>query len=282
MSSRAFVFSVVALAAIACHRAPAAAAPAPTPSSSPTVAPRASAGTPDLDWHAALAAGKTLQLSDVSGDVQVSRADGGTVSVRAVPRGKNASKVRVVTHTEDAGIAVCVLFAEDSDADCRLGTVTHHHRESHDEDVRIDLVARLPRGVKLVAETMNGAVRAKGLESDVQAVSMNGDIELSTTGVATLKTMNGSIDASIGAAPTAALSFVTYNGAVRVRLPEKLDADVEASTMHGSITTSFPMAIETVPMGIGPKSGRARLGKGGAHIEAKTMNGDVVLRTGAS
>lgn len=275
MSRRAFAVSLLAVAAVACHRAPPAsqrAARPPAPAAEPSVAapvapvaPVAPAApamqtTADLHVHSALPAGATLELSDVSGDIDVSLAADGAADVRAVVRGRDAAKVRVVKHTEDAGLVVCVLFADDRDEDCRLGHVTHHQKAHDDADVRVDLVARLPRGVKLVAETMNGAVRARGLESDVHAESMNGDIDVSTTGGASLRTMNG---------------------AITVRLPEKLDADVEASTMNGRIAASFPMTIDTLPMGIGPKTGRARLGKGGARIEAKTMNGDVVLRTGA-
>ena len=39
------------------------------------------------------------------------------------------------------------------------------------------------------------------------------------------------------------------------------------------------MPIETTPGGHGPKSGRTRLGKGGARIDARSLNGDVVLRS---
>ena len=40
------------------------------------------------------------------------------------------------------------------------------------------------------------------------------------------------------------------------------------------------MAIETTPGGFGPKSGRARLGNGGAKIRAESINGNVELRSG--
>jgi hypothetical protein len=242
------------------------------------------AGRPDpAGFHLVrpLAAPRTLQLASLNGGIRVSLADDGNADVRATVSGKDAARVRVVTREEPGGIAVCMMYAGEPDDGCRLGQVEHHRRGEGDIDARVDFVARIPRGAALVAQTMNGAISARSLEGDVRAETMNGNVDVATTGAVHASTMNGSIDAAVAAPPRSALSFETNNGAVRVRLPAEVDADVDAQTMSGDIRTSFPMRIDSVPFGVGPKSGHARLGKGGVPVVAHTLRGDVELRTGA-
>lgn len=230
----------------------------------------------------ALAPGKALKLVGLNGAIDASPSADGSVDVRAAIRGRNPSKLKIVAREEDRGIVVCVLAAEESPDLCKWDGVEHGHVNIEgDDDARADLFAKVPRGVSLVAGTMNGSIRALSLEGDVRAMTMNGDIQLSTSGVAGAQTMNGSVAATIGTTPRAPLSFQTHNGDVALRLAPGVDAEIDAHTMMGHITATFPMDVESTPMGIGPKSGRGTVGKGGARISAQTMNGNVDVRSGS-
>lgn len=227
-----------------------------------------------------VAAGSTVQLSGWSGAVEATGTDGDTLDVRGVFTGADASRMKVVVRQDAAGVAVCVLHADEPAERCRLGEIDRGQRYDHlDADVR--LVARVPRGVRLVAETLNGGVAATGMTAEVRASTLNGDVVVSTSGPATARTANGAIDATVGAAPASGeLRFETTNGRVHVALPAGIDADVEASTLNGAIRANFPITVEGTPYG-GPRQGRARLGKGGRRVLAHTTNGEVDLRTGS-
>jgi hypothetical protein len=56
------------------------------------------------------------------------------------------------------------------------------------------------------------------------------------------------------------------------------DADVEVMTVSGEIHAAFPMELESMPRGFGPKSGHARLGHGGARVRVQSVSGAIDLR----
>ena len=194
----------------------------------------------------------------------------------------DAARARIVAREEGGGVVVCVLFADESPEACRMSGVSRSgSNRSHQNGPSIQLVARIPAGVSLTADTLNGTIRARGIGGEVRATTLNGDVDVSAATITEATTLSGNVDATFALPPTKNVEVTTNNGNVRVKLPSAIDADVEASTMNGTITSSFPMPLETTPGGFGPKSGHARLGKGGPKLEARSLNGNVDLKTGA-
>jgi hypothetical protein len=265
--------ALAAFATLGLAATPAAAGPPP---GAVTIAEVAS-----FHYASPLAPPRTLRLSGSNGGITVSASTDGKLDVTAVARDGDASRIRVVTREEAGGVAVCVLFADESPDGCQLSGVDRSHSgRGHHNEPTVDLVARVPAGVALTAGTLNGAIRARGMTGEVRATTLNGDVEVTGSNVAEATTLNGNVDATFGSVPTGRVELSTNNGNVRVSFPAGANADVEASTIHGEITTSFPMAIQTTPGGFGPKSGKARLGNGGARVQAKSINGNVEVRSG--
>jgi hypothetical protein len=261
-----------ALALAAVPLTSAAAAPAP---GAPTVSDVAS-----FHWSGPLAAPRMLRLAGSNGGITVSAATDGKLDVHAVATDGDASRVRVVAREDAGGVVVCVLYADESPDDCQVSGVNRNHNGgNHHNEPTVALVARIPAGVALNAETLNGAIRAHGASADIHATTLNGDVDVSGGTVTEATTLNGNIDASFASAPTGRATFTTNNGNVKVKLPSGSNADVEVSTMHGEITASFPLAIESTPGGFGPKSAKGKIGSGGAHLQARTINGNVDLRS---
>ncbi len=229
-----------------------------------------------------LAAPKTVRLEATNGGIIVTPSTDGALDVTAVVTEGDPSRFRVVTREESGGVAVCVFYADESPDGCGVGEVHRHshNRRDSDREPTITLVARVPAGVALSAGSMNGRIEAHGLSGEIHARTMNGDVDVSGSNVAEATTLNGSVRAAFGSAPRGNIELTTNNGNVVVTFAAPIDADVEASTVRGEIKTNFPMSIETPPGGFGPKNGRARLGNGGAKIRARSINGDVELRTG--
>ncbi len=73
------------------------------------------------------------------------------------------------------------------------------------------------------------------------------------------------------------VSFSRVNGGITVTLPEKVSADLEATTVNGSVDSDFP---NTVRGRMQPQSLRGRLGDGGRTLSLTTVNGSIELRKG--
>jgi DUF4097 and DUF4098 domain-containing protein YvlB len=141
-------------------------------------------------------------------------------------------------------------------------------------DVNVDFLVRLPKGVRFVGRTVNGQVEARALEADTEAHTVNGNVRLSTLGAAQGDTVNGSIVASVGKI-TADSKFTTVNGGITVEMPKCAAAEVHAGTRNGSIHTDFPLEVR------GEYAGRHAdgvIGQGGPDLTIVTVNGTINLR----
>ena len=161
------------------------------------------------------------------------------------------------------------------DNECGPGEKGHMHTENN--DVRVDFTVRVPAGVRLIARTVNGGIRAEDLASPVEATTVNGGVRVSTSGYASAETVNGSIVAAFGSVKwPEPVAFTTVNGEIRLTLPAATGAEVRVETMNGSIESDFPITVTT-------KFSRRRLmgtiGKGGGRLDVETLNGDITLRS---
>ena len=107
-------------------------------------------------------------------------------------------------------------------------------------------------------------------------LTVNGDVTLETTSWAQASTVNGSIEARIGATLwDGDAEFDTVNGRITVDLPREASFEVHASTVNGSMSTDFPL---TVRGKWGPKRMSGTVGEGGRTLSLSTVNGDMALR----
>jgi DUF4097 and DUF4098 domain-containing protein YvlB len=111
---------------------------------------------------------------------------------------------------------------------------------------------------------------------EVDAHTVNGSIKvLNSSGRVSAETVNGSLTAELNQIdPNADMKFETVNGSIKVYLPERGGADIDAGTVNGGLDTDFPLTVQGK---WGPKSMRGRVGAGGARIQMATVNGSVKL-----
>jgi DUF4097 and DUF4098 domain-containing protein YvlB len=69
------------------------------------------------------------------------------------------------------------------------------------------------------------------------------------------------------------------SGSVTVSLPSGLDADVEASTVSGAITSDFPITVGGGSRrdGFSSRKLSGTIGRGGPRIELRTVSGAIHL-----
>jgi hypothetical protein len=238
----------------------------------------ASAGAPDFEWSLDLAAGRTLEIKGVNGWIHAEPAAGRRAEVTAVKRARRSDpedvKIEVVPHAD--GVTICAVYPGPRwgrKGECAPGRGGHN--DTRNNDVQVDFTVRVPAGVRLGARTVNGAVVAESLDGPVEAVTVNGSIEVSSRGPVEATTVNGSIRAEIGALGADDVGFTTVNGGITLKFAESVNARLRASTVNGDIETDLPVTVQ------GRFSRRrleGTLGKGGPEIRAETVNGSIRLR----
>jgi hypothetical protein len=236
----------------------------------------------DFRWSKALPAGQWVRIHNISGEVQVTATDGDRVEVVGIRKGGGSydeDDVRVDVHEGRDGVTICALWGPDSWCDDRGS-----HIESHGEGRRrrgsVDFQVRLPRRLKLSANSVSGDVEVNGAGDEVRARSVSGDVRLErlrSPGV-TATSVSGDVDVDIEALTGAGdLRFTSVSGNVSIRLPRSLDADVTLKTVSGELDSDFPLTLEGRM--IARRSLSGRIGRGGRELRLTTVSGDVRLRS---
>ncbi|HEX8187654.1 MAG TPA: DUF4097 family beta strand repeat-containing protein [Pyrinomonadaceae bacterium] len=225
-----------------------------------------------------LAAGRSLQVRGINGNVSAEPSAGGEFEVVAVRRARRSDpeevRIEVVRHAE--GVLICAVYPNPGGEPntCELNNSRSHVR---DNDTAVNFTVRVPAGVNFQGHTVNGNVEAERLTADVDAKTVNGNVNVSTTGLARAATVNGSITAVLGNADwPSGLEFKTVNGSIDLTLPAGLNARVEAKTLNGEITSDFPM---TVTGAFSRRRLSGTIGSGGdRQLTLETVNGSVRIR----
>jgi hypothetical protein len=263
----------------------------------PVAAPGAAAqNADDFRWSGLIARGKSVEIKGITGDIDAERAQGNQVEVVAHKHARRSdpAEVRIETVEHDGNVTVCAVYPTPlRTSSGRRGRGVNREGQNvcqqgdegrmnvRDNDVMVDFTVRVPEGVRLIARTVNGGIGAASLGSDVEAYTVNGRIKLSTTGVASAETVNGSIEASLGTANwTEPMDFRTVNGSITIDLPAGAAAELRAETLNGGITLDIPITLRTLRRG-----GRrivGTIGSGGKDLHVATINGGIRLRSAAA
>lgn len=146
------------------------------------LAPFAGARVSDsFHWSGALRAGGVLEVRGLNGPVRVEAARDELVEVLATRKGPRALAaalaLRVVEHA--GGVTVCAVWQglEPTASGRRERRVCRGLAE-----LRMELVARVPHGVRVVASTFGGDVEVMGLQGMVEAATANGRVRLIPVG----------------------------------------------------------------------------------------------------
>ncbi len=250
-------------------------------------------------WTGRVESGKWFKLSSVNGPVSIEASGDNMVRVRAEKEVRRGAVTDVAFQVIETGgdVRVCALWRRDY-----CDEEGHHSRRNEDDDddrrnrsdVRVKFTISVPAGVRVSAGTVNGEMLIRNVRSDVRSSTVNGRVEVENaggevrattvngavdvttrSGPVNASTVNGDIDVRMNAAPgDGAMKFKTVNGSVTLRMPESFNANVEMGTMHGSISSDYPVQLSGR---FGPRRARGTIGRGGRTIEIETVNGSVSL-----
>ena len=239
-------------------------------------------------WAGRIDPGQTIDVRGIRGHVQATPSSGKEVEVTALPRDDAFSgEVRVVE--QEGGFVICLPDPNNPDA-CAADT---RHSDVTDDKPRVDIVALIPRGVHFSGQTHDGNVTVVGLHSDVEAVTVDGDIFVQATGrvsahavegdvklrtdsYARASTHAGNIHARIGRTDwTGAIPFDTDEGDITVELPENAHTDIDLHVeADGHLKSVINMRRQDRQEG---EHFRGRLGRGGRLLAIHTKDGNITI-----
>ncbi len=198
-------------------------------------------------FNGTLASGKTVHVENVSGDViakpgpQFSAVVTLTVTARSTEKANEIlKKTKIESSQDDDGWNLETVLPGE-----RPGRPGNRHGLPCDGCrvvARYELV--VPPGVNAELSTVNGDVRVRDLDGEANLESVNGSIEVrgARRGLS-LQTVNGGIDAAVAQAlPAGAdVALQSVNGNVLLTLPKDARFEFTASTMNGTIASTFPL-----------------------------------------
>lgn len=247
-------------------------------------------------WQGRIDSGKWFRLSSINGPVSIEASKDNMVHVRAekiLNRG-NVTDVAFQVIQSDGDIRVCALWRQDTCDEDGLHSRSNNRNDDR-RNVEVRFTVSVPRGVRVSAGTVNGEMRVRNVTSEVRASTVNGRVEVrnvggqvrantvngavavsTSNGPVSASTVNGSIDVSMSSiARDGDLKFSTVNGNVIVEMPSSINADVSVGTVHGSISSEYPVQISGK---FGPRRAEGRIGQGGRRLDVSTVNGRVELK----
>ena len=115
-------------------------------------------------------------------------------------------------------------------------------------DVRVDYELHVPPSVALELRTVNGRIETRGVDSEVEASSVNGTLDLETGGSRELvaHTVNGRGRARF-VRDFQGAQLKTVNGSVEAVLPPTASFACDLSQVNGDFEASFPLNIHSHP-----------------------------------
>jgi hypothetical protein len=134
----------------------------------------------------------------------------------------------------------------------------------------------VPGQSALSLATVNGGLSISGVQGEMELATRNGGIKLTNVaGRIHGRTINGGISVELdeNAWHGEGLDVETRNGGITLKVPRGYNANLEAGTVNGRISTDLPLTVQ------GQLNRRisTQLGAGGAMLRAVTTNGGITI-----
>jgi DUF4097 and DUF4098 domain-containing protein YvlB len=242
-----------------------------------------------------LAAGGTLDLSNVNGSITIETWDRAQVEVRADKIVKSPSE-------DEANRTLARLKVIVDAKPNRVRVEAQYPRGTNGlfswlsgrgvEMTKVEFTVRIPREADLKIDNVNGGITLRGGNGDLHLSTINGNVSATdsdgtltlestnggveahrTRGTLDASTVNGRVEAELTDLGSGKTSLESTNGGITLRLPATARANLSASTTNGRVNCD--LAVE------GTKKRtkvEGTLNGGGPEIELDTVNGSVNIQ----
>ena len=229
-----------------------------------------------------LAAGGSISVKNVSGDVAISGYDGDVVVVNGFKEGRDRDQVEIVDRSAGNRVDVGVHYPSPCNCDA---SVRFEVRLPRSMSLNLEKVSTASGNIEVTdvrgdvnVSTASGDVSLKGVNGRINASTASGEMRVvDVVGEVNAQTASGDVEVEIAQLQgTEDMKFSSASGDVRVKLPSNVDADVSMSSATGSIKTDFPIEVKERRYGPGSEA-RGQLGNGSRSVRLSTASGDVSL-----
>lgn len=219
------------------------------------------------DFHKtyAIPGGGQIAIKNVSGDIKVTGYSGGnTIVVDAYRVGRDRDLVQVEDLSTGDRVELHVRYPQSCNCDA---SVNFEVRVPANVNYNFDSVASVSGGVEVTG--VRGNIRAESVSGNVVLADVGGTVKASS--------VSGNLDAQITWIDSPGeLRFSSVSGSVTVKAPIMLNADIDMSSVSGSLQTDFPIEVQKEQFGPGQHA-RGRLGSGASTLRVSTVSGKVTL-----
>jgi hypothetical protein len=216
-----------------------------------------------------IAPGGRLEVVNVNGAINAAPGDGPEVVVRA----ERIAKARTDEAAQEILKKIEIVETTSTDK-VRVETKVPKmswSRAGHE----VRYWVKVPKGVAVNFETVNGAVRLENLDGEIVASTTNGGVRgKGLRGSVKADTTNGGVDIEM-AAVTGDIDLETTNGGIKLRLPRDAKANLEARCVNGGIGIDEGGWASLQETEKSRRLFRGTLNGGGARVALETTNGGV-------
>ena len=211
----------------------------------------------------------SLSLKNVNGNLVIEGWDKNRIEVTAVKTARNQEvldQLKVKSDMNNNHLRIEVKYDFDSD---------DYDDDGHDYGA-VNFTIKVPRGTEVSdIELVNGDIDISKVDGDAEVASVNGDVSgQELGGHVTLATVNGGVEL-VANTGIKSIAMTSVNGNVRLMLPRKFDASIDAGTVHGDITTE---GMDVEMSKFSGTSMRGTIGKGTLKVNLSTVNGSIKIR----
>ena len=243
------------------------------------------AAAQDFQKSYELGAGGSVEIANVSGDVNLFGYDGSAVVVSAYKEGRDSDIVEVVDESTQGQVKLHVEYPRD----CRNcnASVRFEVRVPRSGNISFDKISTASGNVKaegfsgrLHLSTASGNVTVRGVGGEIRASSASGNVRVNdATGTVNASTASGNVEVELTRLEgDGDMRFSSASGDVRVRMPSNIDARVSLSTASGDIETNFPLEVKQDPYN-NSKRAEGQLGSGARLLKISSASGNVSFKS---
>ena len=217
-----------------------------------------------------------VSIENINGGVRISVWDQNVVKVDAVKRAykkERLDEAKVDVSTTADSVRIRTEYPD------RNQSFSDNESRRYNNPAEVEYTLTIPRKARIdSADLVNGSLEIEGAEGDVKAACVNGNVKArGLTGDVKLSTVNGGVEATITRLEESkSTSLNSVNGSIVLTIPSDSNAQVKASTIHGSITNDFGLQVNDGEYVGHDLSGQ--IGNGGPRIRLSNVNGSIAIK----
>ena len=243
-----------------------------------------SAAAQDFQRSYNLEAGGSVEIANVSGDINLTGYDGSAVVVNAFKEGRDSNLVEVEDASTAGRVRLRVKYPDECNCDA---SVRFEVRVPRSASLSFDKISTASGNLKaegfnarLHLSTASGNVTVSRVGGEIKASSASGNVRVAdASGVVNANSASGDVEVELTRLDGAGdMKFSSASGDVHVRMPSNIDARVSMSTVSGDIETNFPIEVKQNRHGSGSRA-EGQLGSGARTLKISSASGNVSLKS---